>query len=107
VNSVAQAAALAALDDVEHLQQSIRRNREGMAQLVSGFQKLGLAYIESAGNFVAVNTGNGLEHYEALLQKGIIVRPVVNYGMPDYLRVTVGRADENTRLLAALEQVLT
>jgi len=107
VNSVAQAAALAALDDVEHLQQSIRRNREGMAQLVSGFQKLGLAYIESAGNFVAVNTGHGLEHYEALLQKGIIVRPVVNYGMPDYLRVTVGRADENTRLLAALEQVLT
>jgi histidinol-phosphate aminotransferase len=56
---------------------------------------------------VAVNTGHGLEHYEALLQQGIIVRPVVNYGMPDYLRVTVGRADENTRLLAALEQVLT
>jgi histidinol-phosphate aminotransferase len=107
VNSVAQAAALAALDDVEHLQQSIRRNREGMAQLVSGFRKLGLAYIESAGNFVAVNTGHGLEHYEALLQQGIIVRPVANYGMPDYLRVTVGRADENARLLTGLEGVLT
>jgi len=106
VNTVAQAAALAALDDVEHLQQSIRSNREGMEQLVSGFQKLGLAYIESAGNFVAVNTGRGLERYEALLQQGVIVRPVANYGMPGHLRVTVGRADENARLLAALEQVL-
>jgi histidinol-phosphate aminotransferase len=107
VNSVAQAAALAALDDVEHLQQSIRRNREGMEQLIAGFHKLGLAYIESAGNFVAVNTGHGLEHYEALLQQGIIVRPVANYGMPDHLRITVGTADENARLLAALERLLT
>ena len=107
VNTVAQAAALAALDDVEYLQQSIRRNREGMEQLVSGLRALGLDYIESAGNFVAVNTGRGLEHYEALLRKGVIVRPVANYGMPDYLRVTVGRADENARLLSALQQVLT
>ena len=106
VNTVAQAAALAALDDVEYLQQSIRRNREGMEQLVSGLRSLGLDYIESAGNFVAVNTGRGLEHYEALLQQGVIVRPVANYGMPDYLRVTVGRADENARLLSALQQVL-
>jgi len=108
VNTVAQAAAAAALDDDAYLQQSIRRNREGMAQLLAGFGKLGLAYIESAGNFVAVCTGqgSGLAHYEALLQKGIIVRPVANYGMPDHLRITVGRADENARLLAALEQVL-
>ena len=103
---VAQAAAVAALDDVDHLQRIIDRNREGMEQLVSVFQRLGLPYIESAGNFVAVNTGHGLECYEALLQKGIIVRPVSNYGMPDHLRVTVGRADENARLLHALGQVL-
>ena len=107
VNMVAQVAAVAALGDDEHLQQSIRRNREGMEQLVSGFRKLGLPYIESAGNFVAVQTGLGMERYEALLQKGIIVRPVANYAMPDHLRVTVGRADENARLLAALEQVLS
>jgi len=106
VNSVAQAAAVAALDDIEYLQQSIRRNREGMEQLVAGFRKLDLATIESAGNFVAVHTGRGLERYEALLQKGVIVRPVANYGMPDHLRVSVGRADENARLLEALEQVL-
>jgi histidinol-phosphate aminotransferase len=77
-----------------------------MEQLVTGFRKLDLSFIESAGNFVAVKTGHGAERYEALLKKGIIVRPIANYGMPDHLRVTVGRADENTRLLAALEQVL-
>jgi histidinol-phosphate aminotransferase len=107
VNSVAQAAAAAALDDVEYLQQSIRRNREGMEQLVTGFRKLDLATIESAGNFVAVHTGRGLERYEALLQQGVIVRPVANYGMPDHLRVSVGRADENARLLEALGACLT
>ncbi|MDH3887843.1 MAG: aminotransferase class I/II-fold pyridoxal phosphate-dependent enzyme, partial [Gammaproteobacteria bacterium] len=107
VNMVAQAAALAALDDSEYLQHVVQRNREGMQQLLAGFESLGLPYIESAGNFVAVETGRGLQRYEALLQRGVIVRPVANYGMPDHLRVTVGRADENARLLAALEQVLT
>ena len=107
VNMVAQAAALAALDDREHLQHVVQRNREGMEQLLAGFRGLGLSYIESAGNFVAVETGRGLQCYEALLQRGVIVRPIANYGMPDHLRVTVGRADENARLLAALEQVLT
>ena len=107
VNSVAQAAALAALDDVEHLQHCIAHNREGMAQLVAGFEALGLSYIESVGNFVTVNTGrSGADVYEALLQQGVIVRPVANYGLPEYLRVTVGRADENARFLDALEQVL-
>jgi histidinol-phosphate aminotransferase len=107
VNSVAQAAALAALDDVDYLQQCIRLNREGIAQLVAGFEALGLSYIESVGNFVAVNTGrSGADVYEALLQQGVIVRPVANYGMPEYLRVTVGRADENARFLHALQQVL-
>ncbi len=107
VNMVAQAAALAALDDSEYLQHVVQRNREGMQQLLAGFGRLGLPYIESAGNFVAVETGRGLQRYEALLQRGVIVRPIANYGMPDHLRVTVGRADENARLLAALEQVLT
>jgi histidinol-phosphate aminotransferase len=107
VNSVAQAAALAALDDEDHLRQSIRSNHAGMAQLVAGFETLGLSYIESAGNFVAVDAGrSGQAVFEALLQKGVIVRPVANYGMPEHLRITIGRAEENARLLAALEQVL-
>jgi len=107
VNSVAQAAALAALDDVDYLQQCIRRNREGMAQLVAGFEALGLAFIASVANFVCVDTGrSGADVYEALLQQGVIVRPVANYGLPGHLRVTVGRADENARFLSALERVL-
>ena len=107
VNSVAQAAALAALGDEDHLQRCVQRNREGMSQLESGFDALGLSYIKSVGNFVCVDTGrSGAGVYEALLQKGIIVRPVANYGMPNHLRVTIGRADENARFLNALEQVL-
>jgi len=107
VNMVAQAAALAALDDHEHLDRSIRYNHEGMFQLLTGTARLGLAAIESAGNFLAVDTGrSALEVYNALLQEGIIVRPVANYGMPNHLRVTVGGTDENARFLDALEKVL-
>lgn len=107
VNMAAQAAALAALDDREHLQDCVQRNREGMQQLEAGFARLGLDWIPSAGNFVAVDTGrSGADVYAALLQQGIIARPVANYGMPNHLRVTVGRTDENARFLAALERVL-
>jgi histidinol-phosphate aminotransferase len=107
VNLVAQAAALAALDDEDHLVQCVQRNRAGLQQLVSGFTELGLPYIESAGNFVCVDTGrSGTAVYQALLREGVIVRPVDNYGMPNHLRVTVGRADENARFLAALAKVL-
>jgi len=107
VNSVAQAAAHAALEDGEHLQRCVARNHEGLLQLEAGFAALGLDAIKSVGNFVTVDCGRaGSEVYEALLQRGVIVRPVANYGMPQHLRVTVGRADENARFLQALEQVL-
>ena len=107
VNLVAQAAALAALDDRQHIADSVQRNRDGMRQLLAGFSELGLAWIESVGNFVAVDTGRpGAEIFSALLQEGVIVRPVANYEMPNHLRITVGRADENARCLAALGKVL-
>ncbi len=107
VNLVGQAAALAALEDNEHLDKSIRCNHEGMFQLLTGVSRLGLAAIESAGNFLTLDTGRAaLEVYNALLQEGVIVRPVANYGMPQHLRVTIGRTDENARFLAALEKVL-
>jgi histidinol-phosphate aminotransferase len=107
VNTVGQAAALAALDDSGHLQESLRVNRAGMTQLVSGFERLGLSYIESVGNFIAVDMGRpAAAIYEGLLQNGVIVRPVVNYEMPNHLRVTVGLPAENERLLVALEKVL-
>ncbi|MGB5305617.1 MAG: histidinol-phosphate transaminase [Gammaproteobacteria bacterium] len=108
VNSAAQAAALAALDDLDHLHTSIQQNRDGMLQLKAGLVKHGLAWIESAGNFIAVDTGrSGAEVYEKLLHEGVIVRPVANYDMPTHIRVTVGRKDENVRFLSALGKVLS
>jgi len=107
VNLVAQAAALAALDDHEHLDRSIRYNHEGMFQMLTGIARLGLGSIESAGNFLAVDTGrSAIDVYNALLREGVIVRPVANYGMPQHLRVTIGSTGENARFLAALEKVL-
>jgi histidinol-phosphate aminotransferase len=107
VNLVGQVAALAALDDSAHLDNSIRRNHEGMFQLLSGISRLGLGSIESAGNFLTLDTGrSGAEVYNALLQQGVIVRPLLNYGMPQHLRVTIGSTDENARFLEALEKVL-
>jgi histidinol-phosphate aminotransferase len=107
VNLVAQAAALAALDDHAHIAESVQRNREGMRQLLAGFSDLQLTWIESVGNFVAVDTGRaGADVYAALLREGVIVRPVANYEMPNHLRITVGTREENTRFLEALEKVL-
>ncbi|WP_438950825.1 histidinol-phosphate transaminase [Porticoccus sp.] len=107
VNSPALAAALAVLDDDEYLQRSISVNRDGYDQLVAGFEALGLAYIPSAGNFVAVQVpGDSLALYEALLRKGVIVRPIALYGMPQHLRVSIGLPHENQRFLDTLSQLL-
>lgn len=107
VNSVALAAATAALDDVKHIEQSVRLNTDGMQQLVDGFGRLGLGHIPSAGNFVCVDLGcAAAPAYEALLREGVIVRPIANYGMPNHLRVTVGLPEENERFLKALGKVL-
>ena len=106
VNSIAQAAALAALGDDAHLEKARRVNADGMRQLVTGFEQLGLDYIPSVGNFVCVEVGEAGRVYEQLLRAGVIVRPVANYGMPRHLRVTVGLPEENQRFLEALKTVL-
>ena len=107
VNSIAQAAALAALEDAAHLEKSVRLNGEGMRQLEAGFRRLELPFIESAGNFITFDTRTeAVVYHERLLRLGVIVRPIANYGMPRHLRVTVGLPEENARFLEALEQVL-
>lgn len=107
VNSVAAAAAEAALGDEEHLRRSIAINREGLRQLTAGLDRLKLAFIPSVGNFVCVDMGGPAKTvYEALLRQGVIVRPVASYGMPHHLRVTVGLPLENERFLTALEAAL-
>jgi histidinol-phosphate aminotransferase len=106
VNSLAQAAALAALNDAEFLARSVEVNRSGMAQLTAGFDALGLGYVPSYGNFVLVRVGPAGRVYQELLQRGVIVRPVANYGLPEWLRVTVGLPEENETFLAALPAAL-
>jgi len=103
VNALALAAARAALSDQAHIERSVAVNRDGMAQLIEGFSALGLEYIPSAGNFLCVDVGGPAAGVDAALQReGCIVRPIANYGMPNHLRVTVGLAEENQRLLNAL-----
>ena len=107
VNGLALTAARAALDDDEHLRKTLELNAEGLRQLMAGFDTMGLTYIPSVGNFISVDVGRpAAPLFEALLREGVIVRPVANYGMPNHLRVTVGRKHENTRFLQALDKVL-
>tara|TARA_R110000796_G_scaffold186168_4_gene303103 strand:+ start:33570 stop:34697 length:1128 start_codon:yes stop_codon:yes gene_type:complete len=107
VNSLAQAAALATLEDDAYLAESRRVNREGMAQLEAGFTSLGLSWIFSRGNFIAVDLGReAAPVFQGLLRQGVIVRPVANYGMPNHLRVSIGLPEENQRFLDVLGQVL-
>ncbi len=107
VNSIALAAAGAALQDMAHVERTVALNRQGMRELTDGFDRLGLKFIPSVGNFVCVDLGcPAASAYEALLREGVIVRPVANYGMPNHLRVTVGSAPENERFLRALEKAI-
>ncbi|MBS4017755.1 MAG: histidinol-phosphate transaminase [Dechloromonas sp.] len=106
VNNLALAGALAALDDDEFLQASYELNRRGMAQIVAALEKLRLDYIPSYGNFVTFKAGDGAAVNQKLLQQGVIVRPIGGYGMPEWLRVTIGTEAENARFIAALEKAL-
>jgi histidinol-phosphate aminotransferase len=107
VNSLALAAACAALADSEYLAAGRAMNDAGMAQLEAGFAELGLGWIASKGNFIAFDLGReAMPVFQALLREGVIVRPVANYGMPNYLRVSIGLPAENSRFLAALAKVL-
>jgi histidinol-phosphate aminotransferase len=102
VNSLALAAASAALDDMEFVAKSYAENLQGLRQLEEGATKLGLDYIPSRGNFVSIRVGKAAEIYKRLLRRGVIVRPVAGYELPEHLRVTVGLPAENEKFLAAL-----
>jgi histidinol-phosphate aminotransferase len=106
VCSLGLAAAAAALFDDEFLARSYELNRAGMAQLTAGFVELGLDWIPSAGNFVTFKVGNGAAVNQALLKQGVIVRPIGAYGMPEWLRVSIGLESENARFLEALPVAL-
>ena len=103
-NNLALAAATAALGDHEFVARSQELNRAGMAQLTEGFTRLGYEYIPSYGNFVAFRVGDAAAVNQKLLKQGVIVRPVAGYGMPEWLRVTIGTEAENRQFLDALEK---
>jgi histidinol-phosphate aminotransferase len=106
VNGLAQAAALAALADTAYVEESRSLNRAGMRQLEEGFRGLGLEWVPSHANFLLVKVGDAGSVYLRLLKRGVIVRPVANYALPEWLRVTIGLPAENQRFLAALADAL-
>ena len=105
VNAIAQAAAVAALDDTEFTAKCVRENRAGMAQLEQGFTARKLEWVPSVANFILVKVGDGARLFDALQRRGVIVRPMKSYGMPEWLRITVGTPAQNERLLAELDAV--
>jgi len=114
VSSMAQAAAVAALQDMDFVQQTFELNQRGMAQIIGELSKLELEYIPSFGNFVsfkipqsALREGErAMGVYRRLLELGVIVRPIANYAMPGWLRVSIGLESENEKFLSALKQIL-
>jgi histidinol-phosphate aminotransferase len=106
VNALAQAAAVAAIADTAYVDESRRLNREGMRVLEEGFSGLGLDWLPSHANFVLVKVGDAGRIYQRLLEQGVIVRPVANYALPEWLRVTIGLPEENRRFLVALRSAV-
>ena len=107
VNRIGQVAAVAALADREHVARSLEANRQGREQIERGLTALGLSYIPSVTNFILFATPHPAPQvFEAMMKKGVIVRPAHIFGLPQQIRVTIGTAEENTKFLSALEAVL-
>ena len=106
-NLLAQAAAIASLDDREHVVKSVQMNNTGKAFLQNAFNEMGLDYLPTMGNFISVNMKqDGLALYQKRLEQGVIVRPVANYAMPEYLRITIGTQAQNERFIETLKRCL-
>jgi histidinol-phosphate aminotransferase len=105
VNAIAAKAGCAALLDQEHVKKTVLLNRQGMLQLKTGLEALGLNYIPSIGNFITVEVGDAGAVYQQLLLEGIIVRPLKAYEIPSHIRVTIGTKEQNERLLMALQKL--
>jgi histidinol-phosphate aminotransferase len=106
-NSLAQAAARASLKDRGHVIRSQKTNSEGKKYLYSALKESGIDYVPTEGNFILINLNQpGYEVYQALLHKGVIVRPVAGYGFPNSIRVTIGTMEQNRRFVKALKEVM-
>jgi len=107
INLPAQVAALAALDDAEHIGRTRINNRTGLEFFQTAFRKLGLQFVPSFANFILVRVGDGAAVFTALQKLGVITRPMAGYQLPEWIRISVGTPAENERCLSALKQVLT
>jgi len=106
VNAMAQVAAVAALEDQEHVLRTRKLVKEGLDFLAAGLDKLGVPYIPSVANFMLVRVGEGRRVFQSLLQQRVIVRPMDGYRLPEYIRVTVGTREQNQTFLGALAKTL-
>jgi histidinol-phosphate aminotransferase len=106
VNAIAQAAAIGALDDPEFADRCARENRAGLRQIEEGCSALGLEFVPSVANFMLIRVGDGEHVFDALQHRGVIVRPVKSYGLPEWIRVTVGSREQNQRFLTALGAIV-
>ncbi|NLT72358.1 MAG: histidinol-phosphate transaminase [Verrucomicrobiaceae bacterium] len=105
-NSIAQAGAIAGLADEEHQQRTRELNNEGLAYLQGAFAEMGLEYVPSYANFILVKVGDGDAVFSAMLQRGVIIRAMRGYKLPEWVRISVGTMPQNERCLATLREVL-
>ena len=106
VNSLAQVAAMAALDDTEFVEKSRRINKEGRKQYEKAFEEMGLEYFSEGGNFIMVKVADAPAKFVQMQKRGVIVRPNVGYGLPDWLRITIGTPEQNARCIEELGNTL-
>lgn len=106
VNAIAQAAALAAISDSNHIQQTRKINQEGMMLLERAFDQRGLKYVKSYANFILVKVGNGDQIFQDMLKQGVIVRAMSSYKLPDWIRISIGTPQQNQRVLEVLDSLL-
>lgn len=107
INSLVQAGAMAALDDTAHLEKTRATNLSGLRFFETELKALGLSFVPSAANFMLVKVGQGQRYFELLQKQGVITRPMGGYQLPDYIRISIGTAEENQRCVTALRKVMS
>lgn len=106
VNSVAQAAALAAFDDKQHVERSLEANKNGIDFITDRLKQMNIEYVPTATNFLLIKTGNSKKIFDRFLKKGIIIRPMDAYGLRQYIRVTIGLPEHNEIFVEELKNIL-
>ena len=106
VNLLAQAGALAALDDAEHITRTRTNNAAGLRRYEQAFRELGLEFVPSSANFILVKVGDGARVFGALQKRGVIARPMAGYQLPEWIRISVGTMEQNRQCIVALKEVL-